>query len=138
MPTKQTPTLSAAEVGFETTRPPTHPPTPPHSVPVNCYQLQMRSKDSVTWRFDALILFLQLQAAFPAPPAADFQKWFPGLPASKTATDAPRWRVLCFPNAGNAEDMYTNEGTGVRRAPSPLLVSAGLTLLPDNNLCVVV
>ena len=34
----------------------------------------------------------------------------------------PRLRVLCFPNAGNAEDMYTSEGTGVRRAPSPLLV----------------
>jgi hypothetical protein len=32
--------------------------------------------------------------------------------------------VLCFPNAGNAEDMYTSEGTGVRRAPSPLLVRA--------------
>lgn len=30
--------------------------------------------------------------------------------------------MLCFPNAGNAEDMYTSEGTGVRRAPSPLLV----------------
>ena len=29
--------------------------------------------------------------------------------------------MLCFPNAGNAEDMYTSEGTGVRRAPSPLL-----------------
>ena len=30
--------------------------------------------------------------------------------------------VLCFPNAGSAEDMYTSEGTGRRRAPSPLLV----------------
>ena len=33
-----------------------------------------------------------------------------------------RMRVLCFSNAGSAEDMYTNEGTGPRRAPSPLLV----------------
>ena len=32
-------------------------------------------------------------------------------------------RVLCFPNAGSAEDMYTSEGTGARRAASPLLVS---------------
>ena len=32
-------------------------------------------------------------------------------------------RVLCFHNAGNAEDMYTSEGTGARRSPSPLLVS---------------
>lgn len=73
----------------------------------------------------AFELFLQLQATFPAPAADDFHKWFPGLPASKTATDSPRLRVLCFPNAGNAEDMYTNEGTGVRRTPSPLLVSPG-------------
>lgn len=29
--------------------------------------------------------------------------------------------MLCFANAGNAEDMYTSEGTGPRRAPSPLL-----------------
>ena len=32
-------------------------------------------------------------------------------------------RVLCFHNAGSAEDMYTSEGTGARRSPSPLLVS---------------
>ncbi len=31
--------------------------------------------------------------------------------------------MLCFPNAGSAEDMYTSEGTGARRSPSPLLVS---------------
>ncbi len=34
-----------------------------------------------------------------------------------------RLRVVCFCSAGNAEDMYTSEGTGARRAPSPLLVS---------------
>ena len=34
-----------------------------------------------------------------------------------------RWRVVCFPNAGNAEDMYTSEGTGARKVSSPLLVS---------------
>ena len=34
-----------------------------------------------------------------------------------------RWRVLCFPSAGSAEDMFTSEGTGSRKAPSPLLVS---------------
>ena len=33
-----------------------------------------------------------------------------------------RLRVICFPNAGNAEDMYTLEGAGVRFVPSPLLV----------------
>ena len=34
-----------------------------------------------------------------------------------------RWRVLCFPNAGNSEDMFTSEGTGARRASNPLLVT---------------
>ncbi|GAB4813687.1 hypothetical protein N2152v2_000733 [Parachlorella kessleri] len=56
----------------------------------------------------------------PADPAV-FAKWFPGLELSKTACAQPRLRVLCFPNAGSAEDMYTSEGTGVRKAPSPLL-----------------
>lgn len=59
--------------------------------------------------------------AFPEPSPEDFAKWFPGLPHSKTACENPRWRVLCFANAGSAEDMYTSEGTGTRRAPSPLL-----------------
>ena len=31
--------------------------------------------------------------------------------------------MLCFPSAGSAEDMFTSEGTGARKAPSPLLVS---------------
>ncbi|KAL4451499.1 hypothetical protein ABPG75_007161 [Micractinium tetrahymenae] len=63
----------------------------------------------------------ELAARFPPPDNATFSKWFPGLALSKTACDNPRLRILCFPNAGNAEDMYTSEGTGVRRAPSPLL-----------------
>lgn len=43
-------------------------------------------------------------------------------PVRRNLACARRWRVLCFPNAGNAEDMYTSEGTGARRNPSPLLV----------------
>ena len=35
---------------------------------------------------------------------------------------ACRWRVLCFPNAGSAEDMFSSEGSGSRRVSSPLLV----------------
>ena len=31
--------------------------------------------------------------------------------------------VLCFHNAGNEENMYTSEGLGARKAPSPLLVN---------------
>jgi len=51
-----------------------------------------------------------------------FQRWFPGLTRSGTKVDGkPKMRILCFPNAGNTEDMYTHEGTGVRRAQSPLL-----------------
>lgn len=30
--------------------------------------------------------------------------------------------MLCFPNAGSAEDMYTSEGSGSRKASNPLLV----------------
>ena len=51
-----------------------------------------------------------------------FERWFPGLSRSGTKIDGkPKMRILCFPNAGNTEDMYTHEGTGVRRAQSPLL-----------------
>ena len=38
-----------------------------------------------------------------------------------TTRNAVKLTVLCFANAGNAEDMYTNEGLGARRAASPLL-----------------
>ena len=53
-----------------------------------------------------------------------FKRWFPGLDRSQTRVDGgktPKLRVLCFANAGNTEDMYTSEGTGPRRAVSPLL-----------------
>ena len=70
----------------------------------------------------SIAVLAQWCQAFDAPSAVDFTKWFPGLAASGTATPKPELRILCFPNAGNAEDMYTSEGTGVRRAPNPLLV----------------
>lgn len=59
--------------------------------------------------------------ALAAPPAEVFNLWFPGLKRSLTSCERPRLRVLCFPSSGNAEDMYTSEGSGTRRAPSPLL-----------------
>ena len=52
------------------------------------------------------------------------KRWFPGLERSGTKCDGGRrekFRILCFPNAGNTEDMFTSEGTGERRAKSPLL-----------------
>lgn len=59
------------------------------------------------------------------PPSDLFNLWFPGLGRSGTSVssngDVPTARVVCFPNAGNAEDMYTSEGTGVRKVSSPLL-----------------
>uniref|UniRef100_A0A1D2ACU8 Thioesterase domain-containing protein n=1 Tax=Auxenochlorella protothecoides TaxID=3075 RepID=A0A1D2ACU8_AUXPR len=58
---------------------------------------------------------------FPPPEAEVFRTWFPGLPLSRTASEKPALLVLCFPSAGTSEDTYTSEGTGVRRAPSPLL-----------------
>ena len=67
----------------------------------------------------------QQTPAWSAPSPEVFSTWFPGLSSSGTATVNPRLRILCFPNAGNAEDMYTSEGTGVRRAASPLLVTLG-------------
>lgn len=57
----------------------------------------------------------------PKPSQETFDRWFPGLQRSGTATSAPSKILVCFPNAGNAEDMYTSEGSGVRRQPSPLL-----------------
>jgi hypothetical protein len=36
-----------------------------------------------------------------------------------------RLRLLAFHSAGNTEDMWSSEGTGSRRSPSPLLVGGG-------------
>jgi hypothetical protein len=61
----------------------------------------------------------------PLTPVADhpaFRLWVPGLALSKASTPAPRARIVAFPCAGSAEDMYSAHGTGVRRAASPLLV----------------
>ena len=48
-------------------------------------------------------------------------KWFPGMGRVRVM-GRPKGRILCFHNAGSAEDMYTSEGTGSRRVMSPLLV----------------
>ncbi|GIL69908.1 hypothetical protein Vretifemale_675, partial [Volvox reticuliferus] len=48
-------------------------------------------------------------------------RWFPGFKLSGTSTTSPKLRILAFHSAGNAEDMWTSEGTGVRRSPSQLL-----------------
>ncbi|WIA19313.1 hypothetical protein OEZ85_003946 [Tetradesmus obliquus] len=65
----------------------------------------------------------QLSLRFPTTgvDAAAFRAWFPGLALSKTDVAQPQAVVLCFHSSGNAEDMFTSEGTGSRRAPSPLL-----------------
>ncbi|KAK9842072.1 hypothetical protein WJX81_007166 [Elliptochloris bilobata] len=60
-------------------------------------------------------------ASTPAPEAADFAKWFPGLPLSCTACVAPRWRVLCFPSAGSAEDMFTSKECLAVQAPGRMM-----------------
>mmetsp|Transcript_11428 Transcript_11428/g.70176 ORF Transcript_11428/g.70176 Transcript_11428/m.70176 type:complete len:356 (-) Transcript_11428:19-1086(-) len=56
-----------------------------------------------------------LKSKYPPSNVALFEKWFPGLKRSKTAQEAPNLRLLCFPNAGSAEDMYTNAGVGARK-----------------------
>jgi medium-chain acyl-[acyl-carrier-protein] hydrolase len=57
----------------------------------------------------------------PEPSKETFDLWFPGLARSGTARADPSKILVCFPNAGNAEDMYTSEGSGARKQPSPLL-----------------
>jgi hypothetical protein len=77
---------------------------------------------------------------WPAPPEEELLKWFPalrrgasgaGAGAAAGAGDPTRGAggvsaggvvVLCFPNSGSSEDVFSSEGTGSRRAPSPLLV----------------
>jgi surfactin synthase thioesterase subunit len=84
---------------------------------------------------------------FPEPDETTFKRWFPGFERanarmSNSATDAndetafqgpftkktvqkPKARVLCWPNAGNAEDVFTSERARVdgalRTIPSPLI-----------------
>lgn len=67
------------------------------------------------------------------PSSEEFDRWFPGLKRSGTKQDNPDLRVICFHNAGNAEDMYTSEGTGIRRAASPLLVCG--YIMPVFSFC---
>ena len=38
-----------------------------------------------------------------------------GLPSKE-----PKARLLCFPNAGNEENLYTNEGVGARKVDTLL------------------
>lgn len=61
--------------------------------------------------------------AFAVPSPELFARWFPGLRLSGTPCDAAPAAgvVLCLHAAGTAEDVFTSEGTGSRRAPSPLL-----------------
>lgn len=57
----------------------------------------------------------------PPLPLEDPGLWFPGLTRSGTQTEEPQGLVLCLPPSGGSEDLFTSEGTGRRRAPSPLL-----------------
>lgn len=54
----------------------------------------------------------------------ELKKWFPGLFRRGTGTKCdgtPKLRIICFPPAGCAEDLYSMEGTGARHQKSPLL-----------------
>ena len=108
-----------------------HPPPPPSSRSLALTPRltnRRRSEDAIRAYFAsggaAKPTPAPKQPRLPPPDEATFARWFPGLPLSRTARAPPRARVLCFANAGNAEDMWTSEGTGPRRAPSPLLVRA--------------
>jgi hypothetical protein len=60
----------------------------------------------------------QLQEEFPPQDStAAFRAWFPALFSSRsqvTSTTQPKAVVVCFHSSGNAEDMFTSEGTGSR------------------------
>lgn len=88
-----------------------------------------RSEDAIRAYFSSkgTVTGLPQLSRLPSPDLDTFKRWFPGLSMSRTECSAPKLRILCFPNAGNAEDMYTSEGTGPRRAPSPLLVGYKVT-----------
>jgi hypothetical protein len=48
---------------------------------------------------------------------AALKTWFPALfssSAQRLAPAQPKAVVLCFHSSGNAEDMFTSEGTGIR------------------------
>ena len=60
-------------------------------------------------------------APWPPPPPDAFASWFPAAARTPPPTPPPTALVIAFACAGSAEDMYTSEGTGPRRAPSSLL-----------------
>lgn len=66
----------------------------------------------------------QLQQEFPPQDSTSaFRAWFPALFSSRgqvTPTARPKAVVVCFHSSGNAEDMYTSEGTGSRCGASSL------------------
>lgn len=54
----------------------------------------------------------------------ELKKWFPGLYRKGTGTkcqEKPKLRIICFPPAGCAEDLFSTEGTGARHDKSPIL-----------------
>lgn len=75
----------------------------------------------------------------------ELQKWFPSLSrqqdpnvinsgaASFTASLSCKMLVICFPNAGSDESMYTSEGTAMRKIHSPLLEWAAQTSHGEKN-----
>ncbi|KAG1660251.1 hypothetical protein FOA52_007648 [Chlamydomonas sp. UWO 241] len=62
-----------------------------------------------------------MASSSPAVPSvgSEFSRWFPK--ATDRSAPETTGSLLCFHAAGCAEDMFTSEGTGARRAPSPLL-----------------
>jgi hypothetical protein len=73
----------------------------------------------------------RLQQQFPPQDStAAFRAWFPAVFSScsqfPAATQA-KAVVICFHSSGNAEDMYTSEGTGSRCVPHRMVLPAAAT-----------
>jgi hypothetical protein len=65
-----------------------------------------RASLAIKWRPACLFAFLAVQARVP-PSHARLR--------SKTGCSTPRMRLVCFTNAGNEENVFTNDGLGTRR-----------------------
>jgi len=67
-------------------------------------------------------------ALLPLPPLvsdAELKRWFPARTPAPAGSPPPRLRLVCFPNAGSAENVYTGmEGRGAARKPNPFALWA--------------
>jgi len=72
--------------------------------------------EALSWTLSEIKAYF---SGFPTTFTPTFDRFFPS--ANKFISRSPKLLLFAFPSSGNAEDMFTSEGTGPRRKPSPLL-----------------